>query len=278
MRLKNFYVTSLAIFGTALQGCGPDSAAFLLATGNGSNSRGARSGAEQFRAGGVSIDPSIMRQTQDPGIKPKDLGYEYPSESASAELKDIPSAEVLRPKDSASNRPPESRENLYVKNNTSGSAGSAGTTGTTGTVDEDDEDCEESNSHNGGGITHGNGPGPRRQAEEVNGISVNNSGSSLLLRPSQTQLWPPNHKLVSVSVQGHASSACQIVNVTDNESDRADDAIITGALTVDLRATRSGTSMNGRIYSIELSCIYARSDRSEEHLEVVVPHDQGKGK
>ena len=61
MRLKNFYVMSMAIFGTALQGCGADSSAFLLATRNGGNSRGDRSGAEQFRAGGVSIDPSIMR-------------------------------------------------------------------------------------------------------------------------------------------------------------------------------------------------------------------------
>jgi hypothetical protein len=261
MRLKNYYVLSLAFFGTALQGCGADSAAFLLATGNGGNGRGDRSGAEQFRVGGVSVDPSVMRQTEDPGIKPKDLSYEDPSESASAELGDIPSAEVLMPKDSASNRPSESHGNLYARN------------------DSDGADAAEANdSSNHPGASHGQGAGPRQQAEALNAISPNKPGSTLHLHPSQTQLWPPNHKLVSVSVQGQASTACQIVNVTDNESDLADDAIITGALSVDLRATRSGASMNGRIYTIELSCIDESGVSAQEHLEVVVPHDQGKKK
>ncbi len=114
MLLMNFYLVSLAIFGSALQGCGADSAAFLLATGDGGNSRGDRSDAEQFRVGGVSIDPSVMRQTQDPGIKPQNLGYEEPSESSSAKLGDIPSGEILKPRDSASNQEPESPDHLYV--------------------------------------------------------------------------------------------------------------------------------------------------------------------
>jgi hypothetical protein len=260
MRLKNYCVLSLAFFGTALQGCGADSAAFLLATGNGGNGRGDRSGAEQFRVGGVSVDPSVLRQTEDPGIKPKDLSYEDPSESASAELGDIPSSEILKPENSASNSPSESRGNLYARS------------------DSDGADIEDGSNQHGGGESRGNGVGPRQQAEAVNAINPKTSGRTLLLHPSQTQLWPPNHKLVSVSVQGHASSACQIVNVTDNESDLADDAIITGALSVDLRATRSGTSMNGRIYTIELRCIDESGVSAQEHLEVVVPHDQGKKK
>ncbi len=79
-------------------------------------------------------------------------------------------------------------------------------------------------------------------------------------------------------MQGQGSSGCQIVGVTDNESNLADDAIITGALTLDLRATRSGINKNGRIYSIELSCIDASGLSAQEHLEVVVPHDQVNGK
>lgn len=101
-------------------------------------------------------------------------------------------------------------------------------------------------------------------------------------------LWPPNHKMVPVTVSVSASDvcdasvSCSITSVSSNEpinglgdGDTAPDWVITGALTVDLRAERSGTG-TGRVYTITVTCSDGSGNSSTKTVMVTVPHDQRK--
>jgi len=105
-------------------------------------------------------------------------------------------------------------------------------------------------------------------------------------------LWVPNHKMTGVTVSVNvsdicdssiSSSACEIVLVSSNEpvngtGDGATtpDWVITGSLTVDLRAERAGDKST-RIYTITVECTDASGNISSSTVEVPVPHSQGKG-
>ncbi|HEX9205157.1 MAG TPA: FG-GAP-like repeat-containing protein [Candidatus Deferrimicrobiaceae bacterium] len=102
-------------------------------------------------------------------------------------------------------------------------------------------------------------------------------------------LWPPNHKFVPVTFTVRAKDNCdanpvaRIVNVESNEpvnglgdGDTAPDWNITGLLTADIRAERSGTG-NGRIYTATITVTDFSGNVSREGKEEVeVPHDKGK--
>ncbi len=97
-------------------------------------------------------------------------------------------------------------------------------------------------------------------------------------------LWPPNHKMEPVTITVDATDvcdpdiSCQIISVTSNEpenglgdGDTAPDWIITGPLTVDLRAERSGSG-TGRIYEITIQCTDHSGNSSTAMVTVSVPH------
>ena len=104
-------------------------------------------------------------------------------------------------------------------------------------------------------------------------------------------LWPPNHKMVDVTVTVDASdlcdggnAACQITSVVSNEPDNglgdgdtANDIVITGDLTVQLRAERSGQG-TGRVYTINIECVDETGNASASSVTVTVPKSQGKKK
>lgn len=98
-------------------------------------------------------------------------------------------------------------------------------------------------------------------------------------------LWPPNHKMVPVSVSVSdncvTAPACQIISVSSNEpingigdGNTEPDWQITGDLTVDIRAERSGDG-DGRVYTLEVECTDDGGGSSKETVTVTVPHDQG---
>ena len=103
-------------------------------------------------------------------------------------------------------------------------------------------------------------------------------------------LWPPNHKMVEVTVAVDATDnsgqvlTCKIVGVTSNEpvngpgdGNTDPDWRITGDLTVMLRAEHAGAA-EGRIYTIQVTCTDAAGNATTGTVNVTVPHDQGKGK
>lgn len=102
---------------------------------------------------------------------------------------------------------------------------------------------------------------------------------------SPGMLWPPNNKMVAVTVSVDASDAgsgsvgCSIDSVSSNEGGSAHepDVELTGDLTMNLRAERNGNG-SGRIYTAHISCTDAAGNTSSSTATVTVPHDQGKGK
>jgi hypothetical protein len=101
------------------------------------------------------------------------------------------------------------------------------------------------------------------------------------LSASPNVLWPPNHKMVSVSLNVAATGAptptCQISSVTSNEGSTSLDDIawvVTGPLTVNLLAQRAGSG-DGRVYTVTVTCTNSAGSAAQAVM-VNVPHDQGR--
>jgi X-Pro dipeptidyl-peptidase len=96
--------------------------------------------------------------------------------------------------------------------------------------------------------------------------------------PSLLSLWPPNHRMESVTIAVVVTDAVdpapvtRIVSVTSNEGGPADWQI-TGPVALSLRATREGTG-NGRIYTITIESRDASGNLTTSTATVVVPHNQ----
>ena len=65
---------------------------------------------------------------------------------------------------------------------------------------------------------------------------------------------------------------CRIDSVTSNEPLAPGDFVITGALTVQLRAERLGEG-TGRIYAIAVRCTDTAGNSTHQTVTVTVPHD-----
>jgi predicted extracellular nuclease len=108
------------------------------------------------------------------------------------------------------------------------------------------------------------------------------------LTASPASLWPANHKMVAVTVSAtfteaaSAPVALRILSVTSSEPDNGlgdgdtpGDIVITGAMTVNLRAERAGNG-NGRTYTITVEARDAAGNASTGAVTVFVPKSQGK--
>jgi len=107
------------------------------------------------------------------------------------------------------------------------------------------------------------------------------------LAANPATLWPPNHKMVPVTVRAQIDEECGevrwgILRVTSNEpingpgdGNTDPDWRIVDHDTVELRAERSG-NLTGRVYTIWVGARDEAGNVAEpKSVEVVVPHDQG---
>jgi len=114
---------------------------------------------------------------------------------------------------------------------------------------------------------------------------IDTTPPDITLSVSPDTLWPPNHKMVPVAVEvSDPEAVCYITSVSSNEAEdgrgdghTAPDWEITGNLTVNLRAERSGAG-SGRIYTIAVECTDAAGNAATATIDVTVPHDRGKEK
>ena len=97
---------------------------------------------------------------------------------------------------------------------------------------------------------------------------------------SQPALWPPNGKMVSETLIANTPESCNvscnIVEVSGDDGASAADWEVTGAMTINLRADRSGKG-NGRNYTVAMKCTDPTTNLSAiKTVSITVPHDQGK--
>ncbi len=99
--------------------------------------------------------------------------------------------------------------------------------------------------------------------------------------PSIASLWPPNNKMVDISIEGVTDPdgdalSITITGISDDEGSDPDDAVANGD-TASLRAQRDGSG-DGRTYTIEYTVDDGNGGTVSGSLTVEVPHDQGKKK
>ena len=101
-------------------------------------------------------------------------------------------------------------------------------------------------------------------------------------------LWPPDHRMVNVTVSYGVTDNCPVpfgsctLSVTSNEpvlghgsGNTSPDWIVLDDHHVLLRAEREGGG-TGRIYTTTITCTDSGGNSSEEQVEVTVSHDQGR--
>lgn len=107
---------------------------------------------------------------------------------------------------------------------------------------------------------------------------------------SPNALWPPNHKMALVTVEGSVLDNCDEVptcHISSVSSDEPEDGLgdgdtspdweITGDLTVNLRAERSGAG-DGRVYTLGVACDDFAGNSATGIVDVTVSHDRGEKK
>jgi hypothetical protein len=119
-------------------------------------------------------------------------------------------------------------------------------------------------------------------------VTVTDAAVCSAARASVVSIWPPNHKLVDISVLGVTTASGQqaLVTITGIFQDEATDAEGDGKTAIDgfgvgtsrahVRAERSGTG-DGRVYHIGFTATVAAGASCTGAVTVGVPHDQGTG-
>ncbi|MEV4643171.1 hypothetical protein AB0J80_38125 [Actinoplanes sp. NPDC049548] len=119
---------------------------------------------------------------------------------------------------------------------------------------------------------------------------INHPPVCTAVKADTTELWPPNHKFVTVRLSGATdpdgdATSLAVTTVTQDEAldgtgdgDTAPDAArVTGAPDqVKLRAERSGTG-DGRVYRVSFTVTDSKGSTCFGTVTVGVPHDQGHG-
>ena len=107
-------------------------------------------------------------------------------------------------------------------------------------------------------------------------------------RASTIEVWPPNHKFVTVSIAGVTdpdgdSLTTTIVGISQDEPLRAQgdgntcpDGKGVGTGTASVRAERSGTG-DGRVYRVSFAAGDGKGGRCTGSVRICVPHDQRPG-
>lgn len=119
-------------------------------------------------------------------------------------------------------------------------------------------------------------------------VPPNRSPDCTQARPSLDRLWPPNHRLVPITILGVTDPdndpvAIRVTRITQDEptdglgdGDTSPDGFGMGTAQAQVRAERSGTG-NGRVYAIAFAAEDGKGGSCSGTVHVGVPHDRGKG-
>ena len=124
----------------------------------------------------------------------------------------------------------------------------------------------------------------------ITGLNVcDEIAPTLSVSASTTELWPANHKYVTVTFDVTASDnfdtspTVTLLSVTSDEPDEGlgdgdteDDIVILDDFTIDLRAERSGNGDDGRTYTVTYLVEDACGNQATASIQIFVPQSQGK--
>jgi hypothetical protein len=124
------------------------------------------------------------------------------------------------------------------------------------------------------------------------GVLLNNASfcttpPMITLSTIPTSLWPPNGKMVPVTVSGTITdTGCTVTSAAYAVTDEYGQVQPSGAVTlraggtysftVLLQASRLGTDLDGRLYTITVSASNNAGKTGSQAGSVIVPHDQGR--
>lgn len=132
-------------------------------------------------------------------------------------------------------------------------------------------------------------PAGNREMTERQGVRIDRTPPSISEFADPNVLWPPNHKLVPVTVTGHVTDNLSGINstVTYQVADEYHQDQPSGSTTVDsqgnyrfvvdLQSSRLGQDKNGRQYVISVTAHDLAGNSATASLGVLVPHDMGHG-
>jgi hypothetical protein len=135
-------------------------------------------------------------------------------------------------------------------------------------------------------VTGTDSSGQTAQCSTLLTVRDTNAPVIIGVTPSRDALWPPNERLIPVTLTVDAVDNCSIVSteiiavsssepVTGGTDTTSPDWQITGPLSVTLRAERLESGV-GRVYTITVRCKDAAGNASTRNAQVTVPHNQGK--
>jgi hypothetical protein len=121
---------------------------------------------------------------------------------------------------------------------------------------------------------------------------IDRTAPTLSPKPSMGILWPPNHKMVNVSIITQAADntgvmpTLSVEEISSDEPQSGTDSSdlspdwanlvvdqTSGVVTLQLRAERAGTG-NGREYTIKITATDQSNNSTEAEAKIIVPHDQ----
>jgi hypothetical protein len=119
-------------------------------------------------------------------------------------------------------------------------------------------------------------------------LVINEPPDCARAQPSVASLWPPNHRLVPVAVNGVTDPDGDPVTITitqvlqdeptnaAGDGNTCPDATGTGTGEVSVRSERAGGG-DGRVYHLRFGASDGRGGTCQGEVRVCVPHDQGAG-
>lgn len=111
-------------------------------------------------------------------------------------------------------------------------------------------------------------------------VKIDKTAPTITLSASPSTLWPPNKKMVDVTVKGSAKDELSgIISTTFTITDEYGSVspTISGfGSAIQLEAWRNGNDSNGRLYTITATSEDSAGNQSSASTEVICPHDQGK--